>query len=323
MYAWGGSTADWTNSGSYDFGSARAKYANAAKAAGATGPRNYTRRGSPDMALVNPQGKTISTNSTDPVIIAVDVTGSMNTWPGEIFDRLPLLYETLAKYRDGVEFAFAAIGDATCDSYPLQVTDFTKDIKDLEARLKALGCEGGGGGQTMESYELFGYFMANHCKTPNALSPFLLIYGDEGFYNEVNAKQVKHYIGDKLQAGLPARDVWKDVTQRCATYLLHKPYNEGSSPDIDKRVTAQWAEALGNKQRIIELPNAERAVDIGMGLIAKHWGEYGDFSKNLNARQKSSRIKASVHQSLRHIDTNPGAKSVITRASRLLPAPFT
>lgn len=323
MYAWGGNTAGWADPGSYDYGSARAKYARAATAAGATGTRAYARRTEPDLALTDPKGKTLSSESTDPVVIAVDVTGSMASWPGEIFDRLPLLYETLAKYRPSVEFAFAAIGDATCDRYPLQVTDFTKEIKDLEARVKALGCEGGGGGQTTESYELFAYFMRDHCTLPNATSPFLLIYGDEGFYDAVDPHQTRHYIGDKLQAPLPARQVWNDITQKFNTYLMHKPYSEGTSPDVDKRVTAQWAEALGNKQRIIELPNAERAVDLGMGIIAKHWGEYADFSKNLGARQKSSKVQASVHKSLRHIDPNPPANSVITRASRLLPSPFT
>ena len=34
------------------------------------------------------------------------MTGSMQTWPAEIFDRLPLLYNTLAQYRPDLEVLF-------------------------------------------------------------------------------------------------------------------------------------------------------------------------------------------------------------------------
>ena len=36
----------------------------------------------------------------------------MASWPFEIFDRLPLLFNTLSQYREDLEICFAAIGDA-------------------------------------------------------------------------------------------------------------------------------------------------------------------------------------------------------------------
>jgi hypothetical protein len=329
MYAWGPSTSDWKGSKGYSFGSARARYD---KIAASAGPRSYTARRTPNTALVNPRGKTLTSESENPIVIAVDVTGSMATWPEEIFDRLPLLYQTLAKYRPDLEIAFAAIGDATCDNYPLQVNDFGKE-NNLEEKLKALGCEGGGGGHITESYELFGYFMQEHCKTPKAKSPFMLIYGDEMFYDEVNARQVEHYIGDKLQAPLKSKEVWKNLLQKFNVYHLHKPYGHGDNPDTDKEVVDAWGETLG-RQRVIALPyevkaqdgnivpGAQRAVDIGMGLIAKLWGEYNDFSLNLDARHDDPAVKASVHKSLRHIDDKPAATSVMPRKGSKLTKPL-
>lgn len=309
MYAWGGDDVrSWKGKRSYDYGDARARYDKLALSA--SGSRAYTGTGIPNMDLVDPKGKTIKSESENPIVVAVDVTGSMSSWPAEIFDRLPLLYQTLSKYRDDAEFAFTAIGDATCDQYPLQVNDFAKGV-DLEAKVNALGAEGGGGSHITESYELFGYYVLNHCKTPNAKSPFLLIYGDEAFYDSVDPKQVEHYIGDKMQDTIPVKSIWDGLLQKFDLYLLHKPYS-GSS---DKEILEIWAKAIG-KQRIIELPNAERAVDIGMGLIAKHWGEYGDFKKSLDARHDDTDVKKSVYTSLRHIDTDPSAKSVMPKASR-------
>jgi hypothetical protein len=309
MYAWGGDTGGWRGKKGYTYGSARARYDASAKAAGATGSRSYDMRREPDMDLVDPKGKLIKSDSTDPIIVAVDVTGSMAEWPGEIFDRLPLLYQTLAKYRPDAEFSFCAIGDATCDSYPLQVNDFTKDIKSLEKSLKALGCEGGGGGQVTESYELFAYFMANRCETPNATSPFLLIYGDESFYPNVDVKQVKHFMGVKAQSPLESKTVFDKLKTKFNVYHLRKPY-----PGHDAMIEKDWADAIG-KQRIVGLPSRDRAVDVGMGLIAKQWGEYGDFSTSLDARHDDSSVKAGVHKSLRFIDANPSAKSVMKKSS--------
>lgn len=319
MYAWGPSTLDWKGKKGYDFGSARARYD---KLAASDGARSYKVRTTPDMALVNPKGKTITSMSENPIVIAVDVSGSMSTWPEEIFDRLPLLYQTLAKYRPDLEICFAAIGDATIDRYPLQVNEFAKGT-DLDKKLKALGCEGGGGGHITESYELFAYFMQEHCKTENAKSPFLLVYGDEAFYDRVDERQVEYYIGDNLQASIEAKDVWRNLLQRFNIYFLQKPYGDGGEANITRQVTDLWGKVLG-KQRIIELPyevrteegvvpGAQRAVDIGMGLIAKLWGEYADFNLNLDARHDDKSLKASVHKSLRHIADKPVTKSVMDK----------
>ena len=294
MYSWGDDTSTWKRPGAYKYGSARRAYMDRdASAAAAKGPRTYGLGSRPNSTLVGTRGKDISSDSEHPIILATDVTGSMSHWPGEIFDRLPLLYQTLANYQTDLEVSFAAIGDAYSDSYPLQVSAFGKGPT-LDDYLKALYPEGGGGGQTKESYDLFAYFMLHHCATPKATSPFLIIFGDEGFYEEVNPDQVAHYIGDTLQDTISTADVWKGLLQRFDLYLLHKEY--GGS---DKFIVDQWADAIG-RQRIVPLPSAERAVDIAMGLIARKWGKLGDFSVNISARHDSKTVDT-VMKSLRYL----------------------
>ena len=209
----------------------------------------------------------------------------------------------------------------------MQVTSFTKDIKELEKNLKALGCEGNGGGQIKESYELFGYFMLHHCNTPKAKSPFLLIYGDEAFYSYVNSVQVKHYIGDDLESNLSSKDMWSGLLQKFNLNFLQKPYGSDGNKSTTDEVKKVWANGIG-LQRIIELPfkiekeggstmpGYQRAVDIGMGLIAKNWGEYKDFDLSLDARHKDASVKASVHKSLRHIDADPVTTSVTKTSNK-------
>ncbi|MFH1589816.1 MAG: hypothetical protein ABIB43_04585 [archaeon] len=307
MYGWGSDTSTWKKPGKYKYDSAKSPYLDSlASKSAAKGPRTYNIGSEPNMKLVNPRGRDISSDSENPIIIGVDVTGSMSTWPAEIFDRLPLFYQTLSQYKDDLDISFGAIGDAYCDTYPIQVNSFGKEVN-LEEHLKALYPEGGGGGQNKETYELFAYYILEHCKTPKAKSPFMFIFGDEDFYKTVNPKQVEHYIGDKLESPMKSKDVWDKLLQRFDLYLLHKPYGSGSD---DKEVVDSWANAIG-RQRIVELPSKERAVDIAMGIVAKKWGKFSDFKDNLSARHDSDGVKDSVYKSIAFVDVDSSPNSVV------------
>lgn len=287
MYSWGASTDDWVNPGAYSFDSARAAHMkkDAAKAK-ARGGRTYLGRSEPDLDLVDPRGKTIRSESQNPIVVAVDVTGSMAHWPGEIFDRLPLLYQTLSQYRPDVEVSFSAIGDATSDRFPLQVADFGAGA-DLDPKLGALYGEGGGGGGARESYELFGYFVAERAHVPNAEKPFLILYGDEGFYPKVDPAQARHFLGVGIEKPVSSLKVWKKLMERWDVYLLRKEYGGAE----EKKILAQWSEAL-EPQRIVPIPDEERAVDLALGLIARSWGRFEDFEKNMLARQPKDKVAA-------------------------------
>lgn len=288
MYSWGPSTDDWAKPGAYSFDDARkaAMEKDAADAAKKGGRTYLAGKTAPDAALTDPRGKRLESLSPNPILVAVDVTGSMAHWPREIFDRLPLLYQTLSQYRQDVEISFAAIGDATSDRFPLQVTDFGKGAE-LDERLAALYGEGGGGGGAKESYELFAWFVQNRVSTPEAEKPFLIIYGDEGFYEKVNAKQVQHYLGGELEKGASALEVFRDLNERFDVYLLRKSYGNAAE---DAAIKAQWVEAL-DPQRIIPVQDEQRAVDLALALIARSWGRFEDFEENMKARQPLAKVK--------------------------------
>jgi len=263
----------------------------------ATGPRNYNRPREPNMNLVNPKGKDISSNSKNPIVIGIDCTGSMADWPAEIFDRLPLLCKTLAKYRPDVEISFSVIGDAYCDQYPLQVADF-KSGPDLEKVLKALYPEGGGGGQAKETYELWGHYMLKHASTPKAEGkPFMIIFGDEGYYDKIAANQVRHYIGDNLQRNQNSMQMWQKLKEKFNIYMLRKDYNlRGIEEEIDN----QWKETLGAEKIVslskkFEYPQDKmRAVDVAMGIIARQWGHFEDFEQSVGSRQEEEIVEQVV-----------------------------
>jgi hypothetical protein len=284
MYSWDDDTSSWHGKGTYRYGSdGSAKRAKAAERAKSHGPRTYGGRSGPNEKIIDPS-KRISSESTNPLIVAVDVTGSMASWPAEIFDRLPLLFNTLSQYREDLEICFVAIGDARCDRWPLQVTTFASGF-DLEQQLGSLFGVGGGG-DAPESYGLFAHWVNTHVEVPNAQDPpFLIVYGDITMHEKIRRADISQVLGDKVRSDVDAIKAWQQLSSTWNAWFLRRPGGrQGDS--VDK----QWARAIG-AQKIFHIEDEQRAVDYAMGLIARAWGRFTDFQDNMRARQPEEKVK--------------------------------
>ncbi len=283
MYSWNEDTSSWYGEQNYAYGDRGAdRRSKAAKRASASGPRTYAQKKHPNEKIVDPK-KHIRSESKNPLIIAVDVTGSMSSWPSEIFDRLPLLYNTLSQYRDDLEISFAAIGDAKVDRWPLQVTTFANGF-DLEQLLNALHGEGGGG-DAPESYGLFAHWVNTHVEIPNAEEkPFLIVFGDIDMHDKISKNSISKYLGDSAFRDVDAFDAWGEVTKNWNTWFLRRPTGK-----VGDKVDKEWAKAIG-KNKIFHIKDEQRAVDYAMGLIARAWGEFDDFQSNMLARQSQDKV---------------------------------
>ena len=95
--------------------------------------------------------------NTVPVILALDVTGSMGRASVEVAKRLnTIMTELFDKVKD-VEFMIMGIGDLAYDGAPVQASQFESDIRIAE-QLDKIYFEGGGGGNAYESYTAAWYF---------------------------------------------------------------------------------------------------------------------------------------------------------------------
>ena len=283
MYSWDEDTSSWYGDAKYKYSATGAeRRAAAATRAAAAGPRTYAGDRHPNEKVIDPH-KQIATSSPNPLIIAVDVTGSMANWPAEIFDRLPLLFNTLVQYRPDLEICFAAIGDAAVDQWPLQVTTFASGY-DLEQLLGSLYGEGGGG-DGPESYGLFAHWVNTHVDVPQTSEPpFLILFGDAPMHRSVPRQQIRHYLGDGAGGDVDAFEAWQTLSRRWNMWFLRRPTGKPGD-QVDK----QWAEAIP-EQKIFHIQDEQRAVDYAMGLIARSWGHFGDFQENMRARQSEDKV---------------------------------
>lgn len=283
MYSWDEDTSGWYGAAKYSYGTRGAdKRKAAATRAKAHGPRTYEKKRGPNEKIIDPR-KTIRTETANPLIIAVDVTGSMASWPFEIFDRLPLLYNTLSQYREDLEVCFAAIGDAAVDQWPLQVTNFAGGF-DLEQLLGSLYGEGGGG-DAPESYGLFAHWVNTHVEIPSLHeTPFMIVFGDAPMHPKVPKNQISHYLGDRVSRDVDSIEAWRQASNTWNTWFLRRP--TGKPGD---KVDKQWGQAI-SEQKIFHIEDEQRAADYAMGLIARAWGHFGDFQDNMRARQSDDKV---------------------------------
>ena len=224
-------------------------------------------------------------NST-PVIIALDVTGSMGmiadviareglgTLFTGILDRKPI---------SDPHIMFMGVGDANCDSAPLQVSQFEADKRIIE-QLTQLYLEHGGGGNNFESYNLPWYFAANHTVHDSyekrAKRGYLFTIGDEEAPQDLTKDQIKQFIGDDVETDLKTSEMLENV-QRFYD-VFHIIIKEGSHAKAHlSNVVHSWTRLLG--QRVIQLSDYTKlaetivsAIEVAEGVMAtdsaRGWG---------------------------------------------------
>ena len=294
MYSWGDKTDDWAKPGAYKFDAKlSAARAEARTKSEAEGPRTYVKGSGPVEQMVTPQ-KRIDTDSPNPVVVAVDVTGSMSSWPAEIFDRLPLFYQTISQYRPDTDIAFAAIGDAGCDKWPLQVTDFAQSFS-LDGALKAIHGEGGGGDEP-ESYGVFAWWMNRRCDVPKAGrgldrdgrdKPFLIVYGDASMHPTAPGVQLSKLLNEAIAGDADSIQEWQDLCAAWEVWFIRRP--GGNATD---HIGQQWSRAVGS--HILHIKDEKRAIDYALCLIGLRWGRLEDVRINMLARQDEATVSAVI-----------------------------
>lgn len=136
-----------------------------------------------------------------PIILALDVTGSMGHIPHELIkEGLPKLMGGIIQ--GGVPDAallFLGIGDHECDRYPLQIGQFESGDEELDLWLTRTYIESGGGGNAGESYLLAWYFAAFHTRTDafekRKKKGLLFTVGDEPNLKSLPAPAIKEIMG--------------------------------------------------------------------------------------------------------------------------------
>lgn len=226
---------------------------------------------------LNPRGVKVreSRDSKDsphstPIIIALDVTGSMGiiadvlarqglgTLFTEILDRKPIT---------NPHVMFMAVGDANYDEAPLQVSQFEADNRIIE-QLTQIYIEHGGGGNCFESYNLPWYFAAKHTEHDSIKKRgkrgYLFTIGDEESPQTLTQAQIKTVIGDELEREMSSGEMLQEAQR--SYDVFHVIIEEGDHCRTYKnRVQDSWRSLLG--QHVISLADHKKLAETIVSTI--------------------------------------------------------
>jgi hypothetical protein len=217
-------------------------------------------------------------NSTA-VVVGCDVTGSMGSIADHLVRRgIGVFFEELLARKpvSDPHMMIMGIGDAYCDKAPLQVSQFEADLKIAEW-LEKIYIEGGGGGNSTESYELPYYFAYNHtsidCLEKRGKKGYIFTIGDEEAPKKVQAGQVKSVIGDNITENIPF-DIMLQKAQtmyHCFHIIIAEGHHASHYPT---QVRDSWNQVMG--QHAIWLDDYTKLSETIVSLIQMVEGEDRD-----------------------------------------------
>lgn len=230
----------------------------------------------PRQIKVRESRDSTSNPHSTPIILALDVTGSMGIIPEALIkDGLGTLVQSILDRKPVTDphIMVMGVGDVECDNAPLQVSQFEADIRIAE-QLKNIYVEGGGGGNRSESYTLPWYFAAQKTDidcAKHGRKGVIFTFGDEECPDSIRAEQIRHFLGDKIQHDLSAAELLKMAAQKYDVF--HVVIEEGDYARRDvKRVHDSWQRVLP-KEQIIAVKDYRKLPEIIVSVLEVYGGK--------------------------------------------------
>ena len=232
-------------------------------------------------AKMNPKGaireccETEEHPDTLPIIIGLDVTGSMGHVPAHLIKNdFP---EVMKKILDeGVpcpQLCFVAYGDHLCDGFPLQIGQFEASDELMEKWLTSIYLEGGGGGNGGESTTLVYYFAARHTScdaiTKRGKKGLLITIGDEPNHAEY-AKYEMNKIFGGVERKLTSAEIIDEARKNWEIYHINILDWVGSTAPVKKC----WNELLGDHFISVEDNTDANISNMIARLAIEHYNKY-------------------------------------------------
>jgi hypothetical protein len=222
----------------------------------------------PRQALLREARDSAAHPMSVPIILGLDLTGSMGHIPHELIkDGLPtMISQIIQRATPDPALLFLGIGDHECDRAPLQVGQFESGDLELDTWLTRTYIEGSGGANAGESYLLAWYYAVNHTKTDawekRKQKGFLITIGDEPCLPALPKNIIGGLMGTTPQAAFTAAELVKQAQEQWNVFHIH--LNHGYRGEAGP----SWKELLG--QQVITITDSTKVPTIVAELIEKN-----------------------------------------------------
>lgn len=187
---------------------------------------------------------------TFPIILALDVTGSMGTAATNCAAKLNDIMTSLYGKVKDVEFMMMGIGDLSYDDAPIQATQFESDVRILDQTTK-IYFEAGGGGNSYESYTAAWYFGLHNTDLDcwkRGKKGLIITMGDEPLNPYLPGSRLYMVLDSERQSRMEDVDtekLYEEVTKKFNVYHIAITDQESCFLRYKNQITATWGKLLG------------------------------------------------------------------------------
>lgn len=214
--------------------------------------------------------------NTIPVILALDVTGSMGNSCRECAEALGVIMANLYKKYKDIEFCIMGIGDLYCDDAPIQMSQFESDIRIAES-IDKLWMEGGGGGNHYESYTAAWYMGLKRTKLDaydkQGRKGIIITMGDEELNPYLSATDLKNKVNIKEQSDIETNVLYKQAIEKFDIFHLAVEDSDNCYRYHKDGIEKSFGQLLGDRLKHTTVnrlaQSIEECIDESMGNYAE------------------------------------------------------
>lgn len=201
--------------------------------------------------------------NTIPVILALDVTGSMGNACKETAEALGKIMEELySKYKD-IQVMVMGIGDLAYDRGPIQISQFESDVRIAEW-LDKIWMEHGGGGNAFESYTAAWYMGLHHTKLDafdkQGRKGIIITMGDEPMNPYLPSYALERVTGDKLQGDIETKDLYEEASKKFDIFHIAVDDYDDSYTQYADRIKESFGGLLGQRLMVSSINNLGNTI---------------------------------------------------------------
>jgi hypothetical protein len=197
-----------------------------------------------------------------PVIIGLDVTGSMGAGGVAVAKSISKIIEDLyTKYKD-IEFMIMGIGDLSYDNGPIQISQFESDIR-IADQLDKVWFEHGGGGNGFESYTAAWYMGLNHTKLDcwnRGKKGIIITTGDEPLNPYLPFRALSRVTGDGLEADVETKELFNKASEKFDIFHIAVDDSSTSYDRYKTKIDNTFGQLLGERLKVANLDNLASKV---------------------------------------------------------------
>ncbi|MBR6191015.1 MAG: VWA domain-containing protein [Prevotella sp.] len=191
--------------------------------------------------------------NTVPVILALDVTGSMGEACSETAAALGKIVTSLFEKFNDIEFCIMGIGDLDYDDAPIQMSQFESDVR-IAVALDKVYMEHGGGGNGFESYTAAWYMGLKRTKLDaydkQGRKGIIITMGDEPLNPYLPCKHLNHCINGNEERDIETKELYAAASQKFDIFHIAVDSPECCYDHYKKDVDNSFGQQLGSRYKV-------------------------------------------------------------------------